>query len=109
MISRHRIVLAAQASGVINRLIIELLLAKDKQITRLQDIIEDYQKREAKVRDENIHIKQSIHITVGRKESSLSPNLLRDKRKAKEEIMILNLRIEKLTRDNQKLRNSNIN
>ena len=109
MISRYLIALAAQASGVINSLIIELLLAKDKQISVLQDIIEDYQNREAKVRDDNIHIKQSMHITVGRNESSVSPNLLKDKRKAEEEIMILNLRIDKMTRDNQKLRNSNIN
>ena len=109
MILKYLIAAVVLANRVKYSIIVGLLLEKEKQICCLHEIIEDYKRREAKFTDENIHIKQSMHITVGEKESSASPNLLKDNRKAEEEITIFNLKIEKLTRDNQKLRNSSEN
>lgn len=84
-------------------------MAKDRQIARLQDIIEDYRRREAKMK-EDIHIKQSMYITVGRSQASGSPSPSRrgENKKLETEITLLNVKIEKLTKENCKLKASKL-
>lgn len=85
-----------------------IIEAQSKQIQRLQTIIEEYKSKEQKTRDDNIQIQQSMHITVGGKFRSNSPTYADSMMKLENEHSILLFKLDKLTKENAKLRQSRV-